>query len=206
MSRRRTTAIHEAGHAVASIVFGREVDYVSIRRGKGFNGIACSVPRPRDVAGYDPVSVLRQPSALRADVERDIVVLLAGELAALAFGSEPAPARYDEDEFERVATDALAALGPRVAELVIKNEASDEVEYDRDGAIDLAMLMTEDVLAASAYFAWLEAEARAFVAAYRATILRVADALEEHAVRTGEHVARLVYPHRAPKGAEHVPA
>ena len=42
------------------------------------------------------------------------------------------------------------------------------------------------------YLDWLREEARAFVVRYHAAILRVADALERHAVWRGDQVAALV--------------
>ena len=46
------------------------------------------------------------------------------------------------------------------------------------------------------YLSWLREEAKAFVIRYHAAILRVADALERHAVLRGDQVAALVFPPR----------
>jgi hypothetical protein len=196
MSARRQTALHEAGHAVADVVFGIPIEYVSIRSGHGFGGIEVPVPREfADIAGFDLVPLVMQPPALRADVERCIIATLAGGVAALHLGSEPAPAGYDDDEAERIATQALGALGPRISELVIDNETNDkQFESDQDHATDLAIALFGDVLGGAHYLAWLRVEAETLVVRYRAAILRVADMLERHAVLAGDQIAALVYP------------
>src|SRR4051794_32921778 len=86
----RRTALHEAGHAVAELILGGQVEYVSTRPGNAFRGIEVAVPRPLDLGGFDPFrSVSVQPPGLRADVERRIVVFLAGEIAAQYLGPTP---------------------------------------------------------------------------------------------------------------------
>ena len=193
---RRRTALHEAGHAVAGVVMGRPLEYASIRPGRTFSGIAVPVPRDRP-PGFDPDRFVPvQPAELRADVERQIVTVLAGDLAAL-YLAEPRSGYVDTSEEEVAA--ALEALGPRVAELVIHHE-TDEVPTDSDEerARGLALAFIGNDAGAAHYLAWLRAEASQLVIRYRAAIVRVADALERHAVLAGDAIAALVYP---PKGA-----
>jgi hypothetical protein len=193
---RRRTAVHEAARAVADVVFGIPLEYVSIRAGNGFSGIEVPIHRDfTDIAGFDDVLLVMQPPAFRADVERRIIATLAGDMAALFLGGEPPPARYDDDAAEQIAKRALMALGPRISELVIHHEASDEpYESDQDRAIGLAIAVFGEVLGGAHYLAWLRAEAEALVIRYRTAILRVADALERLAILQGEQVAALVHP------------
>ena len=92
------------------------------------------------------------------------------------------------------------ALGPRISELVIHHETRDEAYVsDQHRATDFAIAVFGDVLGGAHYLAWLRAEAEALVIRYRTAILRVADALERHAVLRDEQVAALVYPSRPDK-------
>jgi len=197
---RRRTALHEAGHAVADYVLGRPIEYVSIRPGLTFGGIAVTMPRDRpDAGGFAPWSpVALQPPALRADIERQIIATLAGELSALFLAVAPGTVRYSDDAAEEIAGGALAALGPRTAELVVDHEESEESSgSDETNAWDLAVAFAGPEVGGH-YLGWLRAEARELVICYHGAISRVADALERHAVLAGEQVAALVHP---PKGA-----
>lgn len=193
--KRRRTALHEAAHAVADTEMGRPIDYVSIRSGHTFRGI--TVPVPRDLADLDGLSfggVAAQPPALRADVERVIIGTLAGDLAELVLGPiDPPGYRPDDEEAELIARQALAALGPRAAELIGREEGTEPTPTDEENAWRYAYALAGDT-GTTHYLEWLRAEARALVWRYRAAILRVADALERHAILRGEQVAALVYP------------
>ena len=198
MTARRWIALHEAGHGVAHVMFGTPLEYVSIRPGKRFGGLAASNrgdrPDSDEWDQFRPVSAA--PPAFRASVEREIVGALAGEIAAamLYQPTKREPTRAQISEAETIARRALAALGPRVAELVVANEESDE-PYDDDEtrAHDLAFAFAGPS-AGMFYLEMLRAEAREFVIRYQAAILRVADALQRHAVLEGEQVAALVHP------------
>src|SRR5687767_7880847 len=124
---RRRTCVHEAGHAVAQYVLGDQTEYVSVRPGKAFRGIHVQVKRQlTDIGRFDPfTSVSVQSPALRADVERKIVVFLAGDIAALLLAPHPLEG-YQDDEADRIARQALDSLGPRLSELVVANERSDD--------------------------------------------------------------------------------
>ena len=118
--QRHWVAIHEGGHAVANVVLGRTVEYVSIRPGKTFAGL--SVAATEDIPDMDrwnqflPISVA--PPAFRADLEKRIIAKLAGEIAATLLyqpSSVGAPPRLDPSETESIARKALDSLGPRLA-------------------------------------------------------------------------------------------
>ena len=192
---RRRTALHEAGHAVASIVLGIPVEYTSIRPGRAFSGINIAVlTPPADFDLFDPDRpAVLHPPGLRADVERRIIRLMAGELAARRLDRSPPASMYTDDAAQRIARRALASLGPRIAELVTANEQRDEPSSDDQNAMDMARAFVGRE-GAFAYLRWLTSEAELFVARYAAAILRVADALERHAVLRGDAIAALVYP------------
>jgi hypothetical protein len=197
---RRRTALHEAGHGIAQVVLGRSVEYVSIRPGKTFSGVAVPIPHERlDIEGFNPfLPVAQEPAALRADIERDIIIDLAGDLATLLDGpgdnAPPASSYRDEPDVDAIARRALEQLGPRLAELVVEHEQSeDPIDTDDAKAWTLAKAFAGPE-ASFWYLEWLRAETRELVIRNRVAILRVADALERHAVLRGEQVAALVYP------------
>lgn len=193
---RRQIALHEASHAVAHVVLGLPLEYASIRRGRTFGGMTVSIPRGLAGAGdfdtFKPVPL--QPAALRADVERRVISRLAGELGVLYLAPVDPVATYTDDDSEAIAHEALAALSPRTAELVAKRETSEDgFQHDEAAAEELAAAFAGPESWVS-YLGWLRAEARALVVRYGAPILRVADALERHAVLDGEQIAALIYP------------
>jgi hypothetical protein len=195
-AERRRIAVHEAGHAVASIVLGVPIEYVSIRTGLSFRGVALRVGARLEAADdFDPFrAVAAQPPELRADVERRIIGDLAGPIAEMFLADEPAARSYGGDEAETIARDALATLGPRLAELVAHWEMREERrDGDEADAAGLAYAFAGPE-AGGHYLEWLRAEARALVLRYRFAVLSVADALERAAVLSGEQVAALVYP------------
>lgn len=72
-SVKRSCAIHEAGHAVAALALGVDVESVSIRMGRGTGGTT---------------SVISQnPIPTREDLERDVIVGLAGRAADEVIGA-----------------------------------------------------------------------------------------------------------------------
>lgn len=199
---RRRTAIHEAAHAVASVVLGVPVDYVSVRPGQTFSGITYGVQRTlSDLDGFDPFrAVTQQPAALRADIERKVMMTLAADIAVRNLGPGPMSGYDEPKEAEAIAYQTLARFGPRLAELIVAQETSEEPsEYDETKARDLVYGFAGPD-AAVAYLEWIRADAGELVRRYQAAILRVADALERRAVLRGKHVAALVYPPKPKKG------
>jgi hypothetical protein len=200
-AERRRVALHEAGHAVADVVFGRGVEYASARAGRTFAGLTLAAPGPAGATdGFDPfLFVVQQPAACRDHVERTVISLMAGDLAELFLVSEPVNA-YSDDQAEQIARTALEGLGPRLAELVAKHEDREEpTPTDHEQAFSLAAAFVgPDPVAVGNYLAWLRAEASRLVRVYAPAILRVADALERRAVLSGAEVAALVNQPRPP--------
>lgn len=192
--QRRHVALHEAGHAVASIVLGVPLEYASIRPGRTFAGVNVHAPGvPVDTSTLTQYPSLLQPLALRDHVERSIVVSLVGELAAMYFADESSRSAFTSDEAENMAREALVALGPRLAELVVEHEERQEpTDGDEANAWHLAQALVGDGVAY--YVELLRIEARTLVVRYRDAILRVAAELERRAVLQGAQVAAIVYP------------
>lgn len=96
-AERRHVAIHEAGHAAVALALGMEVARVSIRsQGKAGGATDLAVPS---------VSTL-------ADIERRVLVLLAGRAANLAAGTAPdTGATGDLSEATRLLAAAQASFG-----------------------------------------------------------------------------------------------
>jgi hypothetical protein len=165
------------------VVLRGTVEYVSIRPGRTFSGINVPVRTGRsDVDRFNPfLPVNAQPPALRGDVERDIICKLAGDIAALYLAT-PTSGYRDEPDSDSIARRALESLGPRLAELVVAREESEEAsDGDEANAWQLADAFAGPEVGMF-YLEWLRASARALVMRYSAAILRVADALERHAV------------------------
>jgi hypothetical protein len=191
---RRDVAVHESGHAVIEIVLGVPVEYASIRAGRTFRGVSLRAPGDvAGIAGFDPFrAIATEPPELRAHVERQIIGFLAGGLAEVYLAGSPPAASYGDDQAEEIARDALARLGPRLAELVVEYETREEPsDGDEANAAVIANAFAGPE-AGAYYLEWLRCEARALVVRYREAILRVADALERVATLSGEQVAALV--------------
>jgi hypothetical protein len=190
---RREIALHEAGHAVAFVVLGLPLEYASIRPGRTFAGVAVPAKRsPIDVNEIQFGRVSQQTPSIRAEVERRVIATLAGELAARYLAAEPAPTAYVGEEAETIAREALQRLRPRFAELVVHHEQAEDTGTDEANAWEAAGIFADGEPQAL-YLSWLRAEARLLVIRYSPAILRVAEALERHAVLNGEQVAALVH-------------
>jgi hypothetical protein len=140
-------------------------------------------------------------------VERQILSSLCGDIAATYLADHPSVERVDLPDREVIARQALEALGPRMAELVLAAEtSSDPLDDDETTARELALALAgaEPSLAfggispAIFYLEWLRAEGQLLVLRYRAAILATADLLDRREVLNGRAVTALVYP-RKPK-------
>jgi len=79
----RVTAYHEAGHAVAAFMLRRGISYVTIEADKDSLG-SCKHPRGiREFSTLDVAAIV--DLRLRAKVEREIMILFAGDIAERQF-------------------------------------------------------------------------------------------------------------------------
>ncbi len=167
-AERRHVAIHEAGHAAVALVLGLEIARVSIR-GQGTTGGVTELAIPS-------VSTL-------ADIERRVLVLLAGRAANMAAGAAPdTGATSDISEATRLMTAAQVSYGLDDG-LVARTSP--------DGALalvgrDLALASTVDVRLKN-----LMRKAHDLVARERSLIDAIADALMRQQVLDGEQLVAI---------------
>jgi hypothetical protein len=188
------TAHHEAGHAVASVLYRHPLALVSIRPGETYHGIAAYEPAP-PVEGFEPdYPVPMQRHETRARIERDIVITLAGPIA----GSwvEPFESGYVDDRDQQAAAraaDALSALTPRHRELLEALE-TDPIGRDPDEvrATELAEAWTGDREEGSRYLMWLWSVAQRLVREYWHVVRALAAELLRSDVLSGDDVASIV--------------
>jgi hypothetical protein len=195
---RRRTAIHEAAHAVAAIALGHGVSLVSIRAGAGYRGITMLQFGPTFVSTSSvdlDLPVVRQPPNVRGSLEADIVVSLAGPMAALYADLKSgylAPDPCDK-AVEQAATD-LSHLSPRHRELIVTAEGLPDHQYpgDETSASTLAWALAGEMTEAAAHVNWLRAVARNLVFAHWFQIVALADALLERTVLDGDTAKSIV--------------
>lgn len=108
---RTRTALHEAGHVVASVALGRKVRSATIvPEGDRLGSVRTSRLRRLDPAATD--------RRMRMTIEREVMILLAGSVAEQLAGAGPHGGRRDR-------RDALALVG------FLSGSASEEEAYVR---------------------------------------------------------------------------
>lgn len=201
---RQRTAYHEAGHALAAWLYDRPLAVVSIKPGRHYNGVTRFESADRGwIEAFDVDSAaLFQPIDVRTAIEREIVISLAGPIAAeLAL---PPTGFTGPDECELVAereSASMAALSPRAQELVTAMESGPPHESDEQTAAHLSHALTWDEAEAAAHLAWLRVTARRLIARHWYRAAALAAALLERPVLDGKTaVAILTAAHKG----EHV--
>jgi hypothetical protein len=194
--RRRLTAHHEAGHAVAAHLLGRRLELISIKPGRRHLGFAANRAPPIHVAveHVEGVPLTHQPEALRRAVETDVIVYLAGYLAEFlvepqAPGQPIAPA-----EDIAAAREALSHLTPRDVELLQRHE--DELarsdKSDDDLAHEIARLFADGKDESEALLCWLTVSARRLVVRNKRPIAALAERLLQDVVLPGEVAEQVI--------------
>jgi hypothetical protein len=203
-------AYHEAGHAVASILYGQPLIAVSIRPGVGYSGITMTAPTAQFTftSEIDPgLSVLFQPTRLRDSLEAEIVMALAGPIAGrygemIAMAQEatasPIVGYVPTSPCEQAASGAagkLAHLSPRDRELVTDAEARDDGAFtdDETAASTLSWALVGEPDEAAAHLAWLRVVARNLVTRRWYQVEALAGALLTHTVLDGASAAGIVH-------------
>jgi hypothetical protein len=184
---RARTAIHEAGHAVTSIILLGEgpVSAASIRPGKGHLGVTL---------------MTEGLPGTREDAEKDIIVTLAGDEAVKQVGlSSEQPQGDTPDEVAGVtATLSLEHLAPLVRDRLLGAEAMEPDPELADGPKSWRQAQRLDeyqMREASAHLDYLTVVTEGVVARHTYAIRRVAEALFAETTLDGATVAAIV--HRA---------
>ncbi len=189
-SERELTALHEAGHAVISAVFGWRVNVVTIEPGRAAYGCSSAapplVPVPAD-ADYG-VPFVRWPHQVRQRMEGEALVHLAGTEAELLFaprvGRGQEPVSVQAAELVATAPAGKASV-PEVPAATVEERAAAADMCDRptftSDAEKLARLARHahdaDAAAAGTWLAYLETQCRALLIAEERRVRRFADAL-----------------------------
>lgn len=189
-----SVAVHEAGHAVVAWRLDHRLGWVTVEPGRSFDGCQTSWPAvAADPTDVDPdVPPPLWPAAARRNVEAEVMVLLAGDLAAELF-ARPTSGYRSPQPAERV-IDQLPE--PTDGERHHLANAQAEESYDTDDARALALAVVafggHRLAAAAPWLTWLQAEARALLTAHADDVLRLADALESRRTLGGDAVYRVL--------------
>jgi hypothetical protein len=189
---RGQTCIHEAGHAVACVVFGIGLEFVSIRPGIHFRGLTSHDPAPLPDT-LRRGGVLDQSIEFRTAVERQMVMVMAGPLAARMFD----PASWsgygvtDDEQAVRALTAFLAERIP-LAQALAGMEAGDPLPSDDDVAYALSKDLAGEPDEAGAHHMLVRAASRRFVAEYWRPIEALAHVLNKRLVIDGPEAERII--------------
>jgi hypothetical protein len=198
---RRATALHEAGHAVATVLlFGVAPRVLTIRRAADYLGACIPPALSFDLSGHDPDRPLcLADPVIRGEVERVIVMFLAGSAAErlqwdLTSGwIEDAGSGADERQAAAMVAE-LETWAPHDRELLAFAEAAPavarEISPDDSEAAGWSIRLAGE--SGGLYLIYLEAVARQFVTRHSAPILALADALLERSALNGEHAVSIV--------------
>jgi hypothetical protein len=187
-------AWHEAGHALAAVLVGRPLDYVSTRPGLQFGGITHYGPSaPLGVDGVTLAPLALQPDlTIRERFERSILVALAGGVAERFVepftGSGYVPADDDDDRAAASAA-ALARLSPRHRELVVAAERrTAPYPTDDEGQARQSSAIFNAPAAVGHHVEWLRGEVEAMVHTHERQLRAIHDALLPLEVMTEQEV------------------
>lgn len=195
------TAVHEAGHFLASyFLLGQAPEVVSVRPAEAHSGVNIRSAQI-DFTGHP--AELPLPLAdprLRSLTERHLLVFLAGQAAErlvprLGFVPDPEPAAAAE----RLA-ESLARLSPRHVELLADAESrpapESPFESDDEEALRLALRLAGQE--ARLHVAWLSAVADRFVERFAPLVAALARELMARTVMSGDEAVNLIEGRRHP--------
>lgn len=162
MASDRRVAYHEAGHAVACYLLHKPFHYVTIR-GEDLEGTMGHVMPWDAPESYRPD--INEDTRTRARVERDVMVLLAGQVADELAGYSPRDPDY---------------YGP---------------EGDNSAAVQMAGYVAQGDEQLEHYLAWLLARIRDTLALpwHWAAVVAVADALQERRRLSAREARRITH-------------
>lgn len=161
MNERRITAAHEIGHVLMAHTLGRPVTVASIRPTSTYDGIASHERLGFDgveVEEYVCLPVVLWPDRVRAAVETDILIALAGPIAESLAG-EPSSGYVTPHSDELAARELLE---PSAAAYLDELEARTEpFETDDEAAVNLSRALAGESV--TQHLSFMRAEARRIV-------------------------------------------
>lgn len=198
-------AWHEAGHAVTADLFGCRVRLVTAEPGDLFAGVCrYAAPLVRDGLPRVEAPLITWGAEWQRRLGGDVVVLMAGDMAAGMFAPRPVAgavrlpepvASLAQERLEELAAATPAELAEAV-EAVSTPHPSD--------AEQIAELCTTahggDLHRAASWLGWLEAECRALLLSNEGAVRRMAGLLQAHGVLGESAVAACLRPEGALNG------
>lgn len=211
MSSERTR-LHEAGHEVIATVLGCDPRGATVVGGEVWSGIARFSPVPVSTEVWDQGHAALSaglpfacwPVEIRQAIETRVLIILAGEAAALLLGEPPEPrtARVAESTAERAAEIAAVLPEPTAADLEAFTAAVNDTTEDTDDVKIARMARVahgDDLASGASWLAYLDAQVRALVLVHAEQIRLLAELLELEPTLSGEAVAAALSP-RGPDG------
>lgn len=180
-------AVHESGHSVVAAALGLEVTSAGITRATtpgALGGCTRWAHGPLDFGALDvTVPWVLWPASLRQRVERDVLVLMAGETAVAVL----------RPRFGRVGD----PVGVRALGLVTGEQAAALQDLPDTDAVQVARAVrfafgSEHQDEAAAWLCWAAASTKALVIEHQAAIGRVAGALLTFGVLDNKGVAAAI--------------
>jgi hypothetical protein len=195
-------AYHETGHVIAAEAAGHILGGVTAEGGRALSGCSWSTPLP--VSGLvvsvidpdDPPPFIEWPSELRDRMEREALVVLAGEMAETLWLRRAG----------RVEEPVAAAVTSGVTSDIVLAPASDAELAEMSAAVNDEATPTDrekvqalagvahrfDVVAQATWLAYLEAECSAVLTARAERVEWFALVLAERGTLSAEAVAQLL--------------
>lgn len=194
---------HEAGHVVIGQAVGRSPRGVTVRGGTRWAGCARSAAPPIPDELWAECGAERPfvswPAPIRAQIEGEVVMLMAGELSALMLAppslgrTEPTVVEQAIEQAAVLATEDAALPEVRAQVEAITADLDEIADDDQTKIARLAWLAHgPDHASAAAWLTYLAAQCRALITVEAARIIRLSEALAIRDTLTGDQVAALL--------------
>lgn len=209
LESRNDVAYHEAGHAVASFLLGREVLRASIIEAEDSKGRVDNQPRGTDwinrleEADYESSWGGFIDCDIRKDIESEVMIILAGGLVQMkAMGLE----RHEVGM-------GVARLSSEDADAMAKTHGGEKSDWqnpivggDYQQAVDLVLKVSGGDEEGAAYLQWLEERTRNFIRRpdFWPIVEVVALALKENGELSGRRLCEVIEKHQATWNADRV--
>lgn len=193
----RHTLLHEAGHAVFTVLFGWVCNGITTEPGEYSNGVCRSVPPSAPPGTFDPVNIARPfflwPEAARRLLEARTMIVMGGDVAADLL--DDPDARVPDTVAVRIVEQMAELPEPGMEERAeLAAMVNDEdAPSDEDQVTKMVWAAHGgDLASAKAWLDYLYRQVRQIVRAEADRILALADVLAVQPTLTGEMVAALL--------------